>query len=207
MQMKKFMLTLVGVWLALAGTVGALSAYDSSLIYRQLQIISNHVNNIRDSDTIDKVIAPGHENLLKAIDQKVSGKMVQFTENVSQLVDIGNNQVKVIGTFSAEGKDGTRTWKNSGNDFFVFQNINQKWLLVDTDFYKPIGKDKVEDKQQTEKVRVILGTVTAFIVLVAGYVLLKKKVVKSAASSEVEIPVEPAKAPSPKKKAPLKQTK
>jgi hypothetical protein len=120
----------------------ALEAYDTSLIYRNLQIISNHVNNIRDSDGLESIMAKGKDGLLGDINKKVANKTVRFTEKVVTITEIDKDRVRVEGTFEAEGNDGKKAWKNDGRNYFVFERKDNKWLLADTDFYRAFEVDK-----------------------------------------------------------------
>lgn len=164
---KTFWLSLV-VGLALVPAVaGAVTAYDTSLLFRQLQIISNHVNNIRDSDSINSVVSPKNTGLIKSIDSHVVGKTVQFSQNVTKIEDVSADSVRISGTFTAQGQDGKRSWKNQGKDFYVFARDKQtaKWFLTDTDFYQRIGVDSQASKQAATTTWIV-------IIILAGLALL-----------------------------------
>jgi hypothetical protein len=132
-----FLLTLT---LFLPLSARALEAFDTSLLYRNLQIITNHVNNVRDSDSLESIMAPGKDSLLGEINKRVANKTVRFTENVQVITEVEKDKkVRLEGTFEAEGNDGQDNWKNAGRNYFTFEKKDGKWLLVDTDFYKALG--------------------------------------------------------------------
>jgi hypothetical protein len=134
-------------WLAILVFIGclaptaarALEDFDTLLLYRQLQIITNHVNKIHDSDNLDSVVAPGHSELIKNIDQKLTGQTVRFAEHVGSITEVSSTKVRIEGNFDASGDQGSTHWTSSGRNFFNFEKQGSKWLLTDTDFYKALG--------------------------------------------------------------------
>lgn len=128
--------------LALPVSTYALEAYDAALIYRNLQIISNHVNGVPDSDSLETIMAPGKDELLGEINKKVANNTVCFNETVVTITEVGKDEVRVEGTFKADGNDGVKNWKNDGRNYFGFKKSNNKWLLTDTDFHKALGVNK-----------------------------------------------------------------
>ncbi len=132
-----FLSFLLGLLLPLSAN--ALEAYDTALLYRRLQIISNQVNNVPDSDNIASMMAPNHDSLLKDIDTRVVGKTIHFNEDVGTITEVNKTQVRIEGKFEASGTDNGRSWSNAGRNFFTFNKVGDRWLLADTDFYKALG--------------------------------------------------------------------
>lgn len=117
--------------LAWPGMANALTAEDASLVFRRVQIISNHINNIRDSDKMADIVASnaGH---LKDVRSKIQAKSITFSQTVTNLNQLKPDRVKVEGTFTVgyvlEGKTITR----NGSDYFIFQKQDNRWQLAET---------------------------------------------------------------------------
>ncbi|MCX8178253.1 MAG: PLD nuclease N-terminal domain-containing protein [Candidatus Aenigmarchaeota archaeon] len=113
---------------------------DKIEIQNQIITIKNSINN-NDLDSIFSIISPNARPELRAeIENNIAGQTIKFDQSVSSYEDLGNNQVKVNGVYSAEGAG----WNVNGMpNYFIFEKIGDSWLLVDTDFHQKLGSEYV----------------------------------------------------------------
>ena len=112
------------------------SSTDKTEIQNQITTIANSVNNNDINSIINIVSSNARPDLKNEIENNLAGKMVQFQQSVSSYEDLGNNQVKVKGRYSAAGPG----WNVNGmSNYYIFEKSGDSWLLVDTDFHQKMG--------------------------------------------------------------------
>lgn len=129
---KRWMWSLVLALLVPLGARAAITAYDASLIYRQLQILSNHINNIRDTDGPDKLVDDKHQAVIKDIDSHLHGRVVRFDQEVIGLFQTKPGELKVTVQVEDEVNDGKHSWKRKGQAEYVFAQQGNRWLIQST---------------------------------------------------------------------------
>ncbi len=134
---KSFLLVTIFSLLFLASVVMAeVSSTDKTEIQNQITMITNSINNNEISSILNVVSPNARPDLKNEIENNLAGQMVQFQQSVSSYEDLGNNQVKVKGRYSAAGPG----WNVNGmSNFYVFEKSGDSWLLVDTDFHQKMG--------------------------------------------------------------------
>ncbi len=116
------------------------SATDKTEIQNQVALIVNSVNN-NDINSIINIISPSARPTLKSeIEQNLAGKTIQFQQSIISYEDLGNNQVKVKGRYSATGPG----WNVNGMpNYYIFEKTGDSWMLVDTDFHQKLSSEYV----------------------------------------------------------------
>jgi len=117
-----------------------LSSSDKKQIQNQVALIANSVNN-NDMDTILGILSKNARAGLKdEIETNLRGKTIKFQQSISSYEDLGDNKVKVKGRFATEGIG----WSvRELSNYFIFERVNGRWLLLDTDFHQKMGADYV----------------------------------------------------------------
>ncbi len=113
-----------------------ISLIDRTKIQDQITQIVNFVNN-GNVDSILAIVSPNAKvNLNDEIDLNLRGKTIQLRQDIISYEDLGNNQVKVSGRFSAAGPG----WNvDALSNYFIFEKLDDSWLLVDTNFHQRMG--------------------------------------------------------------------
>jgi hypothetical protein len=134
---KSFLVLTIFSLIFLASVVYAdVSSTDKTDIQNQVIMIADSVNN-NEINSILNIVSPNARlNLKNEIDSNLAGKMVQFQQSVSSYEDLGNNQVKIKGRYSAAGPG----WNVNGlSNYYIFEKSGDSWLLIDTDFHQKMG--------------------------------------------------------------------
>lgn len=174
--MKKSILFILIFLLILPIISAEVSNKDKNQIQNQILLIANSLEE-GDIDTILDMVSPNAtEGLRKELELELSGQMIDFQESINKYEDLGNNQVRVTGSFSAKGPG----WSISGlSNFFVFEKSGDSWLLVDTNFHKKLGPEAVIDLMKDIfnfifPIIIILVIIFAVVIGIVIYVLVKK---------------------------------
>jgi preprotein translocase subunit YajC len=131
------MLSLLFVLLLCTSFVHAeVSAADKTSIQSRVTMIANSINN-NDIQYILNMVSPNARSTLKSeIEENIAGKMIKFQQSISSYEDLGNNQVKVKGTYVAAGSG----WNVNGmSNYYIFERSGNSWKLVDTNFHQKMG--------------------------------------------------------------------
>jgi len=136
-KLSTMVLLVLSMLLLCASTVLAdIPPGDTAHIRDQVVLIENAVNR-GDAGPIINLLSPNaRPNLRRGVEKRVEGKSILFEQRITSYQDLGDNRVKVEGTFAAQGAG----WHVSGfSNYFVFEKIDDSWLLVDTDFHNALG--------------------------------------------------------------------
>jgi len=116
--------------------IAEVSPSDKTQIQKQITLIAKSINN-NEINSIIKLISPNARSTLKGeIKNELVGKTIQFQQSISSYEELGNNQIKVKGRYSASGPG----WSINGiSNFYFFEKSGDSWLLVDTDFHQKMG--------------------------------------------------------------------
>ena len=134
---KPSVLVLLAFLLCTSVVLAEVSLADKNVIRDQIALIEEAVNR-GDADSILNVVSPNAAATLKSeIEESIAGTSIHFQQSISSYEDLGGNQVRVKCKFAAEGVEFGRV---SGlSNYFVFEKIDDSWLLVDTDFHQKLG--------------------------------------------------------------------
>lgn len=135
------------------------SSADKTEIQSQVILIVNAVNE-GDANSILNIISPNaRADLRGELEEGIAGKAIWFQQSIVSYEDLGNNRVKVKGSYAAEGTG----WSVSGfSNYFVFEKVGDSWLLFDTDFHKKLGPGPVFQ---------ILGVIVAICLILGAFTL------------------------------------
>jgi len=114
-----------------------ISSIDKEEIKQNINIIEQSLGE-GDVSSILSLISPNAPSKLKnEIENILEDKKIHFTEDdISSWTDISSSSVKITGSFSASGHN----WKTSGlENYFIFEKVNGRWLLLDTDFHQKLS--------------------------------------------------------------------
>ena len=91
---------------------------DKIEIQNQITMITDSVNN-NDVNSILDIISPNARIELKnEISKEFSGRTVKFEQSISSYEDLGANQIKVKGKYSASGPE----WHINGmSNYYIFE--------------------------------------------------------------------------------------
>ncbi len=108
--------------------------------------IQQHIKTIEqslekgDTTNIIALISPNASAQLKSdIETNLSGKKIHFKqEEISKWTNVSPSSVKIEGNFAASGY----RWKMDGlGNYFIFEKVNDYWLLLDTDFHQKLSPE------------------------------------------------------------------
>ena len=113
-------------------SANTLSADDKETISSQLDCLVNSINS-GEIDHIINIISPNARvNLTNEIDTQLRGKKINYQMEIISFQELEDNKIKVKCRFDASGIG----WNISGfSNFFIFEKLDEKWLIVDTDFH------------------------------------------------------------------------
>ena len=164
--MKKFstILLLVSLFLPLKVIAAQpdISSEDKQQIENKLDSLVKALNE-GDEQKISVLISPDEQELLSDIKEGVTS-LTAYELDYSSFDDnaevISQGQVEVKARFAASGLG----WNINGlSTFFVFEESDSQWLIVDTDFHEKLGADYVFDLL----IRVLIFVGPIFILLSA----------------------------------------
>ncbi|MEI6222159.1 MAG: PLD nuclease N-terminal domain-containing protein [bacterium] len=91
------------------------------------------------SDTITALLSPNASiELRNAITKTLSGKKILFIQEITRFEQISPEKIKVEGPATARGTN----WTLQGfTNYYVFEKIDGKWLILDTDFHQNFTTD------------------------------------------------------------------
>ncbi len=164
--MKKFstILLLISLFLPLKVIAAQpdISSEDKQQIENKLDSLVQALNE-GDEQKISVLISPDEQELLSDIKEGVTS-LTAYELDYSSFDDnaevISQGQVEVKARFAASGLG----WNINGlSTFFVFEESDSQWLIVDTDFHEKLGADYVFDLL----IRVLIFVGPIFILLSA----------------------------------------
>lgn len=164
--MKKFstILLLISLFLPLKVIAAQpdISSEDKQQIENKLDSLVKALNE-GDEQKISVLISPDEQELLSDIKEGVTS-LTAYELDYSSFDDnaevISQGQVEVKARFAASGLG----WNINGlSTFFVFEESDSQWLIVDTDFHEKLGADYVFDLL----IRVLIFVGPIFILLSA----------------------------------------
>lgn len=111
-----------------------------NIIYTQLNILVESINNGR-TESVSGLISPNARvGLKEEISNKLQGKQIHYQMDIISFEKLKDNKIKVKGSFAASGID----WNISGlSNYFIFEPINDSYLITDTDFHEMLGTEAV----------------------------------------------------------------
>lgn len=133
-------LILIAFLLCTSIVLADVSSADKTEIQSQVILIVNAVNE-GDANSILNIVSPNaRADLRGELEENIAGKAIWFQQSIVSYEDLGNNRVKVKGSYAAEGIG----WSVSGlSNYFVFKQVGDSWLLFDTNFHKKLGPGSV----------------------------------------------------------------
>lgn len=138
--MRKTFLVVAMLALAVANAFAAATPEDKIEISGQVERLVNSVND-QDLSAWGKLISPtARPGLLDEVVASVAGRRLAFQESIKSFKDMEDGRVKVKGGYSLE--DVNTSIKGMPN-FFVFEKVNGKWLIYDTNFHKKFDGNDV----------------------------------------------------------------
>ena len=139
------------------------SSADKTEIQSQVILIVNAVNE-GDANSILNIVSPNARvDLRGELEENIAGKAIWFQQSIVSYEDLGNNRVKVKGSYAAEGTG----WSVSGlSNYFVFEQVGDSWLLFDTNFHQKIGPGSV-----FAIVGPIIGVIVAICLILGAFTL------------------------------------
>ena len=139
------------------------SSADKTEIQSQVILIVNAVNE-GDANSILNIVSPNaRADLRDELEENIAGKAIWFQQSIVSYEDLGNNRVKVKGSYAAEGTG----WSVSGlSNYFVFEQVGDSWLLFDTNFHQKIGPGSV-----LAIVGPIIGVIVAICLILGAFTL------------------------------------
>jgi hypothetical protein len=110
---------------------------NSSLeITNKVNLISNSINNKEYNNILDLISENARDDLKKEFQENVFNNVLTFNQSIKSIDQLDNGTIKVSGRFSATGIN----WHVSGfRNYFIFENIDNSWKLLDSDFQNKIG--------------------------------------------------------------------
>ena len=150
----------------------AISAEDKENISSQLDSLENSINS-GDIDEILNLISPDAKvDLANEIDTQLRGKKVNYEMEIISFEELENNKVKVRSRFAASGIG----WSTSGSsNFFIFEKVDENWLIIDTDFHQKLSSEYV--LKVVGKIFSIIGGIFLAILVIGvlAYIQMRKK--------------------------------
>lgn len=136
MRKGLFIIILLGLFLVSGLVVFAVSSEEKIEIQQRISLIEEAINSGEIQEIVDLVSPNALPELKDEILVELGGKSIQFQEEISTYEDLTEDKVKVKGRFSAKGM----TWTVSGlGNYFIFEKVDDKWLLLETDFHKKLN--------------------------------------------------------------------
>ena len=126
------LLVLISFLLVSPPVMAQLSSSDRTRIQNQLTSIANSVNRNNIDVLLRLVAKDANPDLIPEL-KALKGKTIVFEQRINSFEDIGNNQVKVSGTYDLKVSD---LMIKDEPDYFIFENQDNFWLLKDTNFHK-----------------------------------------------------------------------
>jgi len=114
-----------------------ISLSDKKEIQGQVELIVEAVNS-NDIDSIIGIISDNARPELSSEIYDIIGDIIQFQQTITSYEELGDNQIKVKGRYSAVGLG----WNIQGlSNYYIFEKHDGSWLLVDTNFHQKTGAD------------------------------------------------------------------
>jgi hypothetical protein len=112
---------------------------DKGEIRQNIKIIEQSLEKGDIADVTSLISPNASPNLKNEIEDNLRDKKIHFTEDdISSWDNLSSSSVKIKGSFSASGSD----WKISGmGNYFIFEKVKGRWLLLDTDFYQKLSPE------------------------------------------------------------------
>ena len=113
---------------------------DREKIEENLEKIEKYVNT-GDVNEILNLLSPNADAELELeIKKAIQGRSIEFQQKAVSFKEISQDKIRVKGFFSAKGTEVDNSeWELNGMpNYFVFENVNGKWLLFESDFARKI---------------------------------------------------------------------
>jgi len=174
--MKKITKILEIIFITLIFTTCVFSAISQENVsYKDKTSIQNQVNNIvnyvnqGNINALINMISPNANPELKNKTRKILSKNKVYLKQEIwsyQYVNNSNNEIEIKGWFSAQGIG----WNiERDSDYFIFEKINNKWYLLDTNFYEDFGVENIL-KKTGEILQILLIFLLVSIVISAFWI-------------------------------------
>ncbi|MDD3120693.1 MAG: PLD nuclease N-terminal domain-containing protein [Candidatus Gracilibacteria bacterium] len=137
--MKKYIVSVLTLFLLFVSTeitCAEVNDVDRESITNKISIIQDSVGK-SDSKTIINILSPNAPATLKQdIQKNIEGKEIFYQQTIESIEQLDSNKINVKGQFSAKGIN----WNISGiSNYFVFENIDNDWYLVESDFAQKLS--------------------------------------------------------------------
>jgi uncharacterized RDD family membrane protein YckC len=167
----------------------AISAEDKNQVSSQLDSLVKSINSGEINNILNLISPNARVDLANEIETQLRGKKINYEMEILSFEEIENNKIKVKCRFAASGIG----WSISGlSNFFVFEKVDTKWLIIDTDFHQKLSSEYVFEI--IGKIFTIIGIIFLLILIIGivAYNQVRKK--HKSVSSELDIS-DPVKTP------------
>lgn len=112
------------------------TAEDEVEIQKAIKSIKQSVNDGNAKNILGLLSPNASAELKNEIENNIAGKSITFQQSIVSYEDISPDKVKVKGKFAAKGI----SWSVSGlSNYFIFEKVNGKWLLLETNFHQKLS--------------------------------------------------------------------
>lgn len=140
--MKKTLILCIMLCVLVPSAFAEVSSADKKELQDQVYQIADALND-RNIEGITALLSPNaRPGLREEIEASLGGKYIRFSQSITGYEELSNSKVKVTGRYSAAGQG----WSINGlSNYYIFEKVNNSWLLADTDFHQKVGSDYVFD--------------------------------------------------------------
>lgn len=121
---------------------GVLTAQENNFIEirEQIDFFVDSINNKEYKIILELISENARSGLKEEFENNVFNNVLIFQQSISSIEEMEDGTIKVSGRFSAEGLN----WNVGGfRNFFLFENVNGNWMILDSDFQNKIGFDYI----------------------------------------------------------------
>jgi len=132
--MRRFSLLILVLFFFSSKASADILAVDKVEIRKNISSIEQSLENGDSSGIVSRLSPNALPSLRNEIEDSLGDKKIHFNEtNISDWISVSSSTIRVNGSFSASGPN----WKMNGlGNYFVFEKVEGRWLLLDTDFYQ-----------------------------------------------------------------------